>query len=116
MVVNISNQQTELHFQMSDIPSTSLHGKQSSEVKKKKWRDFVKTMVHEIVTHPQPDFALSLAFELGPGVGDLFEEYLVEQSSAHKTSKEKVQFDLILQSLQIITLTGISFVEAVEVC
>ena len=72
----------------------------------------MKTMVHEIVRHPQTDFALSLAFELGPGVGDLFEEYLVEQSSAHKTSKEKVQFDLILQ---IITLTGLSFVETVEV-
>ena len=67
-------------------------------------------------THPQTDFALCLAFELGPGVGDLFEEYLVEQSSAHKTSKEKVQFDTIMQSLQIITLTGLSFVEAVEVC
>ena len=54
----------------------------------------MKTMVHEIVRHPQTDFALSLAFELGPWVGDLFEEYLVEQSSAHKTSKEKVQFDM----------------------
>ena len=94
----ITSFQTQLPFQMSD--------------KRKKWRDFVKTMVHEIVRHPQTDFALSLAFELGPGEGDLFEEYLVEQSSAHKTSKEKVQFDTILQ---IITLTGLSFDEAVEV-
>ena len=94
----ITSFQTQLPFQMSD--------------KRKKWRDFVKTMVHEIVRHPQTDFTFSLAFELGPGVGDLFEEYLVEQISAHKTSKEKVQFDTILQ---IITLTGLSFDEAVEV-
>ena len=81
-ILVITSFPTQLPFQMSD--------------KRKKWRDFVKTMVHEIVRHPQTDFALSLAFELGPWVGDLFEEYLVEQGSDYKTGKEKVHFNLIL--------------------
>ena len=110
---------TSLHFHIDAITGTEIHlhfkttpGERSSELTNQ--MDFVNTMVDEIVKHPQTDFALCLAFKLG--VGDLFEGYLMEQSSAHKTSKEKVQFDTIMQSLQIITLTGLSFVEAVEVC
>ena len=48
----------------------------------------MNTMVYEILRHPHQDFSQSLAFKLG--VGDLFEEFLMEQSSANKTSKEKV--------------------------
>ena len=48
----------------------------------------MNTMVDEMLRHPQPDFSLCLAFRLG--VGDLFEEFLMEQSSVNKTSKEKV--------------------------
>ena len=45
-------------------------------------------MVDEILRHPQPDFSQCLAYKLG--VGNMFEGFLKEHSSAYKTSKEKV--------------------------
>ena len=93
---------TSLHLHIDAIAGTEIHlhfkttpGDRSSELTDQ--MDFVNTMVDEIVRHPQIDFALCLAFKLG--VGDLFEGYLMEQSSAYKTGKEKVHFNLILQSL-----------------
>ena len=50
--------------------------------------ELVNTMVTEILRHPQQDFSQCLADKLG--VGDLFEWFLMEQSSANKSSKEKV--------------------------
>ena len=112
--------QTSFHLHIDAITGTEIHlhfkttpGERSSELTNQ--MDFVNTMVDEIVRHPQTDFALCLAFKLGPGVGDLFEEYLQEQSSAYKTGKEKVHFNLLLQYLQIITFTGLSLDETVEV-
>ena len=93
---------TSLHLHIDAIPHTDIHihletkpGTRSIGVKRERCREFVNTMVHEIVRHPQIDFATCLAYELG--VGDLFEDYLMEQGYTHRTIKEKVQFNLILQ-------------------
>ena len=109
---------TSLHLHIDAITGTEIHlhfkttpGDRSSELTDQ--MDFVNTMVDEIVRHPQIDFALCLAFKLG--VGDLFEGYLMEESSAYKTGKEKVHYNLILQSLQIITLTGFPSDKTVDV-
>ena len=68
-------------------------------------------MVDEILRHPNQDFSQDLAFKLG--VGDLFERFLMEQSSTHKTSKEKVEKSKLKNN---ISLSGLLFDEAVEVC
>ena len=85
---------TSLHLHIDVVPGTEVHlhlktnpGEQLNEETNQ--RDFVNTMVDEIVRHPQTDFAICLAGDLG--VGDLFENYLMEQTSAQRTSKEKVQ-------------------------
>ena len=52
-------------------------------------------MVDEMCRHPQQDFPLSLAFKLG--VGEMFEGFLMEHSSANKTRMEKV----IMKSLNL---------------
>ena len=72
---------TDIHLHLNTNP-----GQQPSDVQN--GEELVNTMVTEILRHPQQDFSQCLADKLG--VGDLFEWFLMEQSSANKSSKEKV--------------------------
>ena len=82
-----------IHLHLDATPGTNISfhlntnaGQQPSDY----WDELVNNiMVDEMIRHPQQDFSQDLAYKLG--VGDLFEGFLMEQSSVNKTSKEKVE-------------------------
>ena len=78
------------HLHLHIHPSTN-----SVQQPSDNWEKLKDTMVYEMCRHPQQDFPLSLAFKLG--VGEIFEGFLMEQSSTNKTRMEKV----IMKSLNL---------------
>ena len=80
-----------IHLHLDATPGTniSFHLNTNAGQQLSDWDELVNNrMVDEMIRHPQQDFSQDLAYKLG--VGDLFEGFLMEQSSANKSSKEKV--------------------------
>ena len=81
-----------IHLHLDATPGTniSFHLNTNAGQQLSDWDELVNNrMVDEMIRHPQQDFSQDLACKLG--VGDLFEGFLMEQSSVNKTSKEKVE-------------------------
>ena len=81
-----------IHLHLDATPGTniSFHLNTNAGQQLSDWDELVNNrMVDEMIRHPQQDFSQDLAYKLG--VGDLFEGFLMEQSSVNKTSKEKVE-------------------------
>ena len=89
----MSNKSTTSHQDQPQVHIHHLHlhihpSTNSVQQPSDNWEKLKDTMVYEMCRHPQQDFPLSLAFKLG--VGEMFEGFLMEQSSANKTRMEKV--------------------------